>query len=162
MLLVGTSTSPSCVRVLGVAQGACSHRVFLSLALTRGACLQGAAGIGLAAMVLVGHADVQQVLTVLLLATFLVTADQVRQWVRWSWVSDGASTMYALFYWGHCCCQGQNVVDMQSQNTVTMYCMGVTSPKAWPYLSLNKDTGVDSLGPWRLVEPWHLCSSRVV
>jgi hypothetical protein len=40
----------------------------------------------------------------------------------------------------HCFCQGQNVIHMQSQNTVITYCMGVTSPRVWPYLSLDKNT----------------------
>jgi hypothetical protein len=43
----------------------------------------------------------------------------------------------------HCFCQGQNVFHMQSQNTVIMHCMGVTSARVGLYLALNKNTAAD-------------------
>jgi hypothetical protein len=39
----------------------------------------------------------------------------------------------------HWFCQGQNVTHTQFRNTVTTYCVGVTFPGVWLYVSLNKN-----------------------
>jgi hypothetical protein len=40
----------------------------------------------------------------------------------------------------HCFCRGQNVTHIQSRNAAIMYCIGVTFPRVWLYLSLDENT----------------------